>query len=344
MRAHALFGPRADAALFAGPIAFGAIAVWTQRALGLGEEVGVAGWLLFVVGVDVAHVWSTLWVSVLHGAQRRAHGALFAGLAAGLYLGGAALHGALGSAAFWRVVAYAACFHFVRQQIGWVHLARAKAGEFDRVGARLDAAVVALAALEPLAYWHVHGRSFGWMIANDFVRLPAMTLAVVRAAFAVVACVFLAREARAAWRGDLHLGKLAVVLSTALGWHLAIEAWDSDLAFTAFNTTGHAAPYVYLVATRAEPDSLAGRSARTVPAALAFAGVLVACALAEEGLWEALVWGEHGFPEPPAWARHLATAIVPLLVLPQVVHYALDAVVWRRAHAPSLRSATSRRA
>jgi hypothetical protein len=336
-----LFGPRADAWLFAGPIAFAAAALALHRALGLGEEVGLAAWLVFVVGVDVAHVWSTLWVSVLHGAQRRAHGVAFAALAAALYLAGAALHGALGSAAFWRVVAYVACFHFVRQQIGWVHLARARAGEFDRVGARLDAAVVTLAALEPLAYWHVHGRGFGWMAANDFVRLPSSTLVVVRVAFVVVAMLFLMREAHALARGDAHVGKLAVVLSTAVGWHLAIEAWDSDVAFTAFNTTGHAAPYVWLVATRAEPGTLASRALRSTAAALLFVAVLVAFGLAEESLWEALVWGDHGFPEPPPWAHALAPAIVPLLVLPQLVHYALDAVLWRRAHTPSLRDATS---
>jgi len=344
MRAHALFGARADFALFAGPLAVAALAVAAQRALGLGEEVGFGAWLLFVVGVDVAHVWSTLWVSALHEGQRRAHGALFACLAAALYLGGAALHAAVGSAGFWRLVAYVACFHFVRQQIGWVHLARARAGELDRSGARLDAAVVALAALEPLAYWHVHGRSFGWMIANDFVRLPPATLTIARAAFALLGAIFVVREARAALRGDLHLGKLAVVVSTALGWHLAIERWDSDFAFTAFNTMGHAAPYVWLVATRAEPGSLAGRASRSLVAMLVFLGALAACALAEEGLWEALVWGEHGFPEPPAWARSLAAAIVPLLVLPQLLHYALDAFLWRRAHRPSLREATSRSA
>ena len=222
-----------------------------------------------------------------------------------------------------------------------MHLARTRAREFDAFGARLDAAVVALAALEPLAFWHVHGRSYGWMIANDFVRLPPSTLPFVRAAYAAAAGIFLVREARAARQGDLHLGKLAVVLSTALGWPLAIEAWDSDFAFTAFNTTGHAAPYVYLVATRAAPRSLAGRAAQAAPAMILFLAALVVCALAEEGLWEALVWGEHGFPEPPAWARDLAAAIVPLLVLPQLVHYALDAVIWRRGHAPSLRDATS---
>jgi hypothetical protein len=339
VRVHALFGPRADAALFLGPLAFAAAVVALARAVGAEREVGLLGWLVLVVGIDVAHVWSTLWVTLLRGDQRAAHGGAFARLALAVYVVGVVAHALFGSFGFWRLVAYAACFHFVRQQVGWVHLARAKAGEHDALGARLDAAVVALAALEPLAYWHVHGRSYGWMIAGDFVRLPAEVLTAVRVAFAASASIFLVREVRSLARGDAHLGKILVVASTALGWHAGIERAASDLVFTAFNTAAHAAPYVYLVSTRAEASSLAARARSGAGAALAFLVVLAALACGEEALWESLVWGDHGFPAPPPWAVALAAGLVPLLALPQLVHYAADAVIWRRAHRPSLREA-----
>ena len=339
MRVHAIFGRRADVALFAGPLLVAALTVMAHGVLGYGPEVGVLGWLVFVVGVDVAHVWSTLWVSILHRGQREAHGVRFAAASLAIYATGVAVHATLGAGVFWRVVAYAACFHFVRQQIGWVHLARSRAKEFDVVGARLDAAITALAALEPLAYWHVHGRSFGWLVVGDFVSLPPWTLDVVRLAYAAVALAFLLREGLAWRRGDVHLGKLLVVGSTALGWHWSIERGDSDFAFTAFNVTAHAAPYVYLVATRAEASTFAAASRKGLAAALVFVAVLAGFALLEEGLWDSLVWGEHGFPAPPRWALNMASAIVPLLALPQLVHYALDAVLWRRHHVPTLRQA-----
>ena len=338
MRVHALFGPRADPALFLGPLLFAAVSVAIARAAGAEGEVGLIGWLVFVVGVDVAHVWSTLWVTLLHGDQRRAHAQRLALLAVGLYVGGVVIHASFGGFGFWRVVAYAACLHFVRQQVGWVHLARARAGELDRSGSRLDAAVVALAALEPLAYWHVHGRSFGWMVAGDFARMPSSVLTFVRVAYAASAGAFLVREAAALRRGEFHLGKILVVVSTAIGWHIGIERFDSDLVFTAFNTAAHAAPYVYLVVVRAEAGSVAARARGGAVAAVTFAGLLVAIALTEEALWESLVWGEHGFSAPPRWAAALASGIVPLLALPQLAHYAVDAVIWRRAHRPSLRA------
>jgi hypothetical protein len=339
MRVHALFGSRADVVLFVGPIVAAASAVAVHHAHGGGPEVGLVPWLVFVAFIDVGHVWSTLWVSLLHGAQRRAHAQHFGALALVLYGVGVALHAGLGALAFWRVVAYGACFHFVRQQVGWVHLARARAGELDVPGARLDAAVTTLAAVEPLAYWHVHGRSFGWLVAGDFVRLAPLTLTLVRAAFVGAVVLFVVREAQAARRGDVHLGKLLVVASTAVGWHLAIEVADSDYVFTAFNVLAHAAPYVHLVATRSEPDTVAGASVLGVVPALLFLGVLLTLGLGEELAWDALVWGEHFFSETPRWARESASAIVPLLALPQLVHYALDALLWRRRHEPSLRAA-----
>ena len=337
MIVHALFGRKADAMVFVGPLIFAQACVVIGRHLGVGPEVGLASWLLFVVGIDVAHVWSTLWVSVLHGEQLRAHGLRFLGLAVGLYGLAAATYFAWGAVGFWRAVAYIACFHFVRQQIGWVHLARSRAGEFDAFGARLDAAVAALLALEPLAYWHVHGRSFGWMTTGDFITFSPGILLLIRVLLAAAGLLFVVREAARARGGTLHLGKLLVVVSTGLSWHWAIESSDNDFVFTAFNTTAHAAPYVYLVATRSVPGSLARRSLDGARTAAVFLGILALAGLLEETAWDYLVWGERLFSGPPPWLRDLAPALVPLLVLPQLTHYALDAFLWRRQHRPSLR-------
>ena len=339
MRVHALFGFRADLALFVGPLVAAALAVALHHAQGGGAEVGLVPWVVFVAFIDVGHVWSTLWVSLFHRAQRRAHAQRFGALALLVYGAGVALYAGLGAMAFWRVAAYAASFHFVRQQVGWVHLARARAGEFDVPGARLDAAVTTLACLEPLTYWHVHGRTFGWLVAGDFVRVAPVALTLVRAAFATTGALFVVREVRAALRGDFRVGKVLVVASTALGWHLAIEVADSDYVFTAFNVIAHAAPYVYLVASRSEPGSVAGASMSGVVPAVLFLGALMALGLGEEAAWDALVWGERFFSDTPRWAREAASAIVPLLALPQLVHYALDALLWRRRHEPSLRAA-----
>ena len=60
--------------------------------------------------------------------------------------------------------------------------------------------------------------------------------------------------------------------------------------------------------------------------------LLVLAALGEEGLWDNLVWHDHSqfFGDAGVdLGRWALTLVVPLLAVPQGVHYLLDAFVWR---------------
>ena len=63
--------------------------------------------------------------------------------------------------------------------------------------------------------------------------------------------------------------------------------------------------------------------------------VLFILAYLEEGLWHSLVWREHvmlfrPFSMLPAIDSHsILSFVVPLLALPQVTHYIIDAFIWR---------------
>ena len=86
------------------------------------------------------------------------------------WAGGALLYGLGGPGWFWRVLAYVAVLHFVRQQYGWLALYRACAGDQSRLGAIIDRSAIYLATLYPLLYWHAHlPRSFAWFMPGDFV-------------------------------------------------------------------------------------------------------------------------------------------------------------------------------
>jgi hypothetical protein len=59
---------------------------------------------------------------------------------------------------------------------------------------------------------------------------------------------------------------------------------------------------------------------------------LFGLAFFEEGIWDWFVWKEHGqlfgnfFHAPANW---ILVLLVPLLTMPQVTHYVLDAYIWR---------------
>ena len=63
--------------------------------------------------------------------------------------------------------------------------------------------------------------------------------------------------------------------------------------------------------------------------------MLFALAFVEEGLWDGLIWREHAsfFAAfrllPQAVPEDIMVWLIPLLALPQAVHYILDAFIWK---------------
>ncbi|MGZ5382149.1 MAG: hypothetical protein ACXWFQ_09810, partial [Thermoanaerobaculia bacterium] len=297
--------------------------------------------LVAVVGVDVAHVWATGWRVLADGSAARARLALYLGVPLAAWAAGVAAY-SVSALFFWRVLAYLAVFHFVRQQYGWVALYRRKNGE-GRDGRLLDAAAIYGATLTPLLFWHAHlPRRFQWLLRGDFVNgLPE---GVSRVAFVLYAGIFAAwvvKEVAAARAGrPVSWGKVLIVLSTAATWFLGIVVFDSDYAFTVTNVFVHGIPYMGLVwftsKSRAEKRRDAGEapsfSDRIAPKLLFFLAPLLVVAFAEEWGWDRLFWHDHAvlFPGPSLDPGALLLAlIVPLLALPQATHYVWDAFLWK---------------
>lgn len=306
-------------------------------------------WLLLVVGVDVAHVYSTLFRSYFDGESFRRHRDLMLAIPALCWAIGAALY-AVDALWFWRVLAYFAVYHFMRQQYGFMML-YGRAERNPGWMRRLDQAVIYLATLYPLLFWHSHARAFSWFVSGDFLTLPYPALATFAGwLYVVLLAAYLAKEAWLWSRsGHLNLPRLLLLGGTALSWWVGIVLLNNDLAFTATNVLAHGIPYLALIWAH-------GNHRRTLrpalpllqrvfhPAALpVYLGILLLLAYGEEALWDGFVWREHaalfGDWLPAIQSSVVLILLVPLLALPQAVHYALDAFLWRRGTTdPVLRS------
>jgi hypothetical protein len=310
-------------------------------AAGRAAPIGTGLWLLLIVGLDVAHVYSTLFRTYLDRRERAAHGALLTFVPLFCWLLATGLH-ALSAALFWTVLAYTAVFHFVRQQYGLMMLYALPADRVGRTRRWLDGAMIAAATGYPLIYWHASlPRSFAWFIDGDFIALPAVAEPLARGAYAAITAAYLAANAFRWWRGEpCNVPRQAIVLGTALSWYVGIVAFDGDLAFTATNVVAHAIPYMALVWLYGENRERRIRPRRRlfspawVPAMLA---LVVGLAYLEEGLWDGFVWREHlgafaAFRHLPTLAGPWLNLAVPLLILPQLTHYVLDGFIWRLRH------------
>lgn len=337
-----IWGPRTDLAVFGGSALVAVALALAGPWLSPSGAAPLWAWLALVVGVDVAHVHTTLFRTYLDRDELAKRPALYVALPLACFAAGVALHLASGKL-FWRVLAYVAVFHFVRQQVGWVAIYRARAGERGRVTRVLDDATIYLATGWPLLHWHAHlPRPFRWFVEDDFVVTP-LAKALERPALALYVGVAIAYVAtaivRAARGGGVQVGKHVVVVGTALTWGLGIVGSSTDWAFTVTNVLPHGVPYIWLLYVYARER--AGEAPRIAASSIvrlglsAFVGVALAFAFAEEVLWDRLVW--HDRPEVFGGAREepllgpLALAfVVPLLAVPQATHYALDAFLWRR--------------
>jgi len=125
------------------------------------------GWV-YLVGVlliDVGHVWSTVFRTVLDGDARSRMGALLWGVPLLVFGGCVAIH-ASSSTLFWRLMAYLALFHFMKQQVGFSALYRLRQGlSFATVEARVERWTIQALVLAPVVYWHANlPRKFAWFV------------------------------------------------------------------------------------------------------------------------------------------------------------------------------------
>lgn len=346
-----LFGRSTDLWLFGGS------ALASFALLGLGLALGIANadapawiWIACVLGVDVAHVWSTAFRVYLDGEEVRRRPVLYLGLPVVCYGLGVMAH-ALSALAFWRALAYVAVFHFVRQQYGWVAMYRRRAGEHGTLDRWLDTATIYAATLYPLLWWHGHlPRRFAWFVQDDFVAgLSGPLSEALSPLYWGLAAAFVLRQLWLLADGQRpNAGKVLVVTTTWTLWHVGIIALDGDYAFTVTNVLIHGVPYMALTyrygrARRAAMPRPTGLAMLRF-GALGFVFFVLVLAFLEESLWDRLVWHER--PELFGAGTELTSTalvfLVPLLALPQALHYALDGFVWRTRDNPTLAAELSR--
>lgn len=335
-----LFSPGLDVAAFAGSALVSLAFVLAAPALGLGAETPPWAWLFFVVAIDVAHVWSTLFRVYLDKEELARRPLLYAGAPLLAYGLGLAAHAA-SPELFWRVLAYVAAWHFVRQQVGWMVLYGRRARSDERTIA-FDRAAIYAATLGPVAWWHANlPRPFWWFREGDFLGgLPAWAGTV---ALELHFAVLTAWLVYTVFTRQLHAGKVLLLLATWLSWFGGIVLAKSDLAFTVMNVVLHGVPYLvllYVYARHRHAEGGYGAAGALLRAGAAgFLGLLWLLAFVEEFAWDRLVWHEHPmfFGESTVHVEGVLLALlVPLLSLPQTTHYLLDGFIWRTKGDPNL--------
>lgn len=366
-----LFSAPVDLAVFLGSAAVALLLLPIGAYLGvLHSDSPEWTWIMAVLIIDVAHVWSTTFRVYLDREELARRPWLYALVPLFAWIAGVVLYSE-SALTFWRALAYMAVFHFVRQQYGWVMLYRARVGERGRMSRAYDSAVVYAATIFPLLYWHASlPREFWWFIPKDFANLsdyslisflssaPDFLVTVLTPVYWLLMASYLLRtgylwllhaRGRESTIGELRFnpGKDIVVITTALCWYIGIVAFNSDYAFTVTNVIIHGVPYFALIYWygRKRYDSGRGGPAMGVFkfGPWLFLSLLWLVAYLEELLWERMVWHDRPWLFGDGWSLEAwQMYLVPLLALPQATHYLLDGFIWKRRDNPEFGDAVGR--
>tara|TARA_B100001105_G_C22354586_1_gene427359 strand:- start:85 stop:1197 length:1113 start_codon:yes stop_codon:yes gene_type:complete len=352
MKGNWLFNRRTDLFLLGLPVWLCWIVFFLlpDRLIYIGVPLWV--WVVFILGIDVSHVWSMIFRTYLDPEEFSRHKLTLCltPIIVFIFSFGVAF---LSSDWFWRILAYLAVFHFIKQQYGFMMLYKTRSGDFNSQQVLPDKWVIYLSMFYPLAHWHlVPKRNFSWFIENDFIFFHqwfhhSWLMFMLNVANILYWLIILGWVGQEVWvmrkvGMGINTGKIIWVLTTASNWYLGIIFFNSDLVFSVSNVVAHGVPYLVLITWYVirKRDLL-----RRVPLlrlirvrwVLLIIGGSLLLAFFEEYGWDLFLNGEkrrffsHFLPYSfevltNPIGRALATAI---LSLPQITHYIIDGVIWK---------------
>ncbi|MBK6987100.1 MAG: hypothetical protein IPH33_02020 [Bacteroidetes bacterium] len=301
-------------------------------------------WFILIVCIDVGHVYSTIYRTYMDKETIRKNRMLFFLSPLLLYLTGVMLH-SIHPLFFWRAMAYLAVFHFIRQQYGFMRL-YSRNEKQNPIFRKIDTVTIYAATLYPIIFWHFKGQqNFNWFIENDFlfINQPDLT-PVFFVIYLAILFIYLVKEIFIVFtEKKFNLPKNLLMLGTIVSWYMGIVYFKGDLTFTLLNVVSHGIPYYALVwaygnnqqkkITMKENWMKLFFNPKNI---FLFVGFLVVLAYLEEMLWDGFIWKEHNsvfpltnlLPDLTGF-KNLTSLVIPLLALPQLMHYFIDGFIWK---------------
>lgn len=302
-----------------------------------------AWWIGLILLVDVAHVYSTLYRTYFNRNLYQRYRVPLICIPLLAFALGAMIYSMSGQW-FWRLLAYLAVYHFIRQQYGFMRLY----SRHERVPfwyQSVDRFTIYYATIYPMLYWHLGGkRNFNWFVEGEFAHFSSdILLNAATGIYMVMLLIYMGKELHYFVRyQSMNIPRVAVLTGTLISWYFGIVYFNGDLSYTLLNVVSHGIPYMALIWIFGKKEAGVSHTGRWLPlffgkyGLVFFLGLIFTLAYMEEGLWDWAVWNERQrifgifHRIPAAFGDTLLTFIVPLLALPQITHYVIDGFIWKK--------------
>jgi len=338
-----IFSPLVDIPGIVGiPFIIAAIVLFFPDFFATHEEVSPLFWILLVMGVDVSHVYSTLFRTYFEPVTFTRHRHFLLLLPAVVWFSGIILY-TFGALLFWRVLAYLAVYHFIRQQYGFLKIYMRNENK-DSWLYKYAVCLIYFITGIPVLIWHCSpDRIFFWFVKDDFISLHfSFLIPYLKGVLALLVLIYVVAEIRSIVQNrNINLPKNLLLFGTLISWYMGIVYFNSDLVFTLFNVLSHGIPYMVMIWIYGNKKSVQPVTPKWYkflfrwPGIFAYISIILLCSFTEEGLWDSMIWKEHtsyfnwfGFI-PVITSQALLAIVVPLLSVPQISHYIIDGYIWR---------------
>ncbi|GAL84312.1 hypothetical protein Solca_2407 [Sporocytophaga myxococcoides] len=308
------------------------------------NEVSTFQWIVLVLLIDVAHVYSTIFRTYFDKDVFTKHRLMLVNTPVVCFIAGVILY-EFDALIFWRVLAYIAVFHFIRQQYGFLRIY--SRNEKFHLSQRIDTVIIYTATIYPMLYWHLSGdRMFEWFIKGDFIIYKQSEIlldALTWCYFIIILIYFIKEIYISVFNQHINIPKTLLITGTLLSWYAGIVYYNGDLTFSLLNVVSHGIPYMALIwfygRKKKKLGVFSGNNINNLVfgsfGLVLFFFIIFILAYAEEGLWDSLVWNSRkevfflfNFL-PSITEKDILAFIVPLLALPQLTHYVIDGFIWK---------------
>lgn len=303
------------------------------------QDLSLAVWMVFVLGIDVAHVWSTLFRTYFSKSEFNAHKTfLIWGPLVLFILTFGVVYWSV--SLFWSLLAYIAVYHFIKQQYGFLALYRYRTkSALKAKGKYLDKALIYGATGIPVLLWHFNPKTqLSWFVEGDFMNLKMseehyqMWVWILCLTFLAYLIFWLIINIK---QKALRVGVALWVGFTILNWFGAIVFLNSDFVFTTTNVVAHGIPYFTLMAFYKAKTDVVERRYNFVKWIVIIVFTVLVFAFVEEYFWDTLLFEEKPELFGKSWQMHanenvgLRALFFALLALPQLWHYFADGLIWK---------------
>ena len=288
-------------------------------------------WLVLIVGIDVAHVYATLFKTYFVKETFNERKKLLISLPIICFLIGLILF-SFSTLVFWSFLAYIAVFHFIRQQYGFMRLYSRNEIK-NKFQVFLDHVIIYNATVFPMLFWFLsNNRKFNWFVENEFFLFENTNITeyLYYLYFAVIGVYVFKTASLFLTKKEFNIPKNALIVGTYLSWYFGIVYYNNDLIFTLLNVVSHGIPYLALIYFKEVNETKIGfmKGISSFKKIAIFLVFLLGIAFIEEFFWEIFVWQEN-FSFHFNVSENCQLILVPLLTVPQFTHYLLDGFIWK---------------